>query len=344
MKVGRKTFLGVGSVVAALSLPSIGAAQEAQAPLSGAEADAAAQQQQQGPLPLPPEPATLKIRLKGASGHTVHVNHKVRAYVRLRPFVDGEKITVRIANGGKTLKRRDLKVEQVGSKNVGVVKFTSPRLLKSGGLKVRAAHEGTEAQDPARKSSHRFHVKYPNLHAGQSNSDVRLFNRLLDKRGYYVTGGSSYGDGTKRAVMAFRKVNRMPRNWDATPGIFRTLANGKGGFHLRYPGAGRHVEVDISRQVMVLADGGKARHIFHVSTGAPATPTIRGHFHFYRKDPGFNSVGMYYSVYFIRGYATHGYHSVPAYNASHGCVRNPIPNSKFIYNWISLGMSIYTYG
>src|SRR5215211_237697 len=128
MKVGRKTLLGVGSVVAALALPSMGAAQEAQAPLSSAEDDAAAQQQQ-GPLPLPPEPATLK--------------------------------------------RRDLKVEQVGSKNVGVVKFTSPRLLKSGGYKVRAAHEGTEAQDPARKSSHRFHVRYPDIDPGQSNGDVR---------------------------------------------------------------------------------------------------------------------------------------------------------------------------
>ena len=50
---------------------------------------------------------------------------------------------------------------------------------------------------------------------------------------------------------------------------------------------------------------------------------------------------MYYSVYFHGGYATHGYHSVPTYNASHGCVRNPIPDSIFIYNWIHLGESIW---
>ena len=43
---------------------------------------------------------------------------------------------------------------------------------------------------------------------------------------------------------------------------------------------------------------------------------------------------MYYSVYCNRGYAIHGYHSVPPYPASHGCVRNPIPESIFIYNWI----------
>jgi lipoprotein-anchoring transpeptidase ErfK/SrfK len=136
----------------------------------------------------------------------------------------------------------------------------------------------------------------------------------------------------------------MPRNFNATPGIFKTLADGRGEFKPKYPGAGKHVEVDISRQVMALVAHGKAQYTFMVSTGAPATPTVRGHFRFYRKDPGFNSVGMYYSVYFVGGYAIHGYHDVPDYNASHGCVRNPIPNSKFIYNWVDLGMSIYTYG
>jgi lipoprotein-anchoring transpeptidase ErfK/SrfK len=35
---------------------------------------------------------------------------------------------------------------------------------------------------------------------------------------------------------------------------------------------------------------------------------------------------------------------VPNYPASHGCVRNPIPDSKFIYDWIELGMSIYVHG
>ena len=145
-------------------------------------------------------------------------------------------------------------------------------------------------------------------------------------------------------MMAFRKTNGMKRTFNANPGIFKKLANGRGGFHLKYPGAGKHVEVDISRQVMVLANNGKPQHTIHVSTGAPATPTIRGHFRFYSRQAGFNSSGMYYSVYFRGGYATHGYHSVPTYPASHGCVRNPIPLSVFIYNWVRLGMSIYVYG
>ena len=101
----------------------------------------------------------------------------------------------------------------------------------------------------------------------------------------------------------------MARKEKATGSIFKKLARGKGGFKLKHPGAGKHVEADLSRQVMVLAKDGEVDEIYTISSGAPATPTIQGKFRFYRKDAGYNSVGMYYSVYFIRGYATHGYHS-----------------------------------
>ena len=64
---------------------------------------------------------------------------------------------------------------------------------------------------------------------------------------------------------------------------------------------------------------------------------------FYMKTPGYNAKRMFYSAYFIGGYATHGYNPVPNYPASHGCLRNPIPDSIFIYNWINIGDTIYVY-
>ena len=138
--------------------------------------------------------------------------------------------------------------------------------------------------------------------------------------------------------MAFRKVNGMARNFQATPGDLQDARRGQGRLpDPKYPEAGKHAEVDISKQVMALADGGEAKYVFHIATGAAATPSDQGAFTFYRKDPGYNSLGMYYSVYYNRGEATHGYHSVPPYPASHGCIRNPIPDSIFIYNWIDLG-------
>ena len=115
------------------------------------------------------------------------------------------------------------------------------------------------------------------------------------------------------------------------------LADGKGGFQPKYPGRqarrGRHLQA---------GDGARRRRRGQVRLPrrhrrARRRPPTRARFSFYRKDPGYNSLGMYYSVYYNRGEATHGYHSVPPYPASHGCIRNPIPDSVFIYNWIDLG-------
>ena len=73
------------------------------------------------------------------------------------------------------------------------------------------------------------------------------------------------------------------------------------------------------------------------------TPTVLGSFRFYRKDPGTNALGMVHSSYFIRGYAIHGYASVPTYPASHGCLRVPVPDALAIFRWVRLGGRIDVY-
>ena len=174
---------------------------------------------------------------------------------------------------------------------------------------------------------------------------TRLFNRLLQGLGFHTgTKGKKVTEGTRLAIKAFRKTNGMRRSERYSPAIFRSLLQGRGAFPVQHPKDGRHVEVDISRQVMALIEGDRPVHTFHVATGTGGTPTVRGSFRFYRKEPGYNSLRMYFSVYFIRGYATHGYSSVPNGRASHGCVRNPIRFSRFIYNWIDIGMPIHVYG
>jgi hypothetical protein len=144
-------------------------------------------------------------------------------------------------------------------------------------------------------------------------------------------------------VVAFRKVNKMSRIGSANRTIFRMLFAGKGGYKLRYPNAGKHVEFDWSRQVLVLARNGAPERIYHGSSGKPSTPTVFGTFRFYRKQPGTNAHGMVESSYFIGGYAIHGYVSVPTYAASHGCIRVPIPVARSIYNWVNLGDQIFVY-
>jgi L,D-transpeptidase catalytic domain len=291
-----------------------------------------------------PDRAHLSVRAKGLRKGRLRVGHRSRAVGYLRPFVPGQRVRVALVRRGHVVTRRNPLLRRVQGTDKGRFDLRSPALIKPGTYRVVAKHAGTSAQGRAVARSSRFHLKYPNLGPGDRNSAVKLFNHLLVRRGYFSTHGKRYSAKTGFAVMAFRKVNRIKRTFNASPGIFKKLAAGRGSFHLRYPHKGKHVEVDISKQVMVLANHGRPQYTFPVSTGAPATPTIRGHYRFYRRQPGFNSVGMYYSVYFVRGYAIHGYHSVPPYPASHGCIRNPIPESKFIYHWVSLGMSIYTYG
>jgi lipoprotein-anchoring transpeptidase ErfK/SrfK len=52
---------------------------------------------------------------------------------------------------------------------------------------------------------------------------------------------------------------------------------------------------------------------------------------------------MLHSQYFIRGYAIHGYHSVPVYPASHGCLRVPMADARAIFDWVRLGDRIDVY-
>jgi hypothetical protein len=291
-----------------------------------------------------PRSAKLTLRVAGIRDGKLGAGKKVHAAGYLHPFVRGQHVRVKLARNGHVVKKMNPYVKRVARRNVGRFKFRSGDLIKPGHYRVSALHRGNDQQARDWARSGKFKIRYPDLDPGDRNSTVKTFNHLLLAQGYYSTHGKRYGSKTGFAVMAFRKVNGMKRTFNASPGIFKKLADGRGGFDLKYPGAGKHVEVDISKQVMVFANHGKPQYTFHVATGAPATPTIRGHYHFYSRQPGYNSEGMYYSVYWHGGYAIHGYHSVPPYPASHGCVRNPIPESIFIYDWVKIGMSIYVYG
>jgi hypothetical protein len=255
---------------------------------------------------------------------------KVNAVGTLPGALPGEKVTVTVEASGRTVAKQQLDARSG--------KFSLPFVVNSCCSYEVTATSGSQSSAPQR-----FSVRVPK-HLGKGPV-TRLYNESLIKQGYYIgrNASSRFTGGTHLGTAAFRKVNGMARNMEYKPVIFRKLLMGRGAFHPRYH-SGRHVEVDISRQVMALINGDHVVATFHVSTGKASTPTVRGTFHFYRKEPGTNSHGMYMSVYFIRGYATHGYPSVPMHEAaSHGCVRNPIPFSVYIYNWINLGDAIHVY-
>ena len=203
------------------------------------------------------------------------------------------------------------------------------------------------AGKPSRQSLHALerHVARMkgSLRLGMHGPSVRLLQDELARLRYAVPVSGSFDAATGRAVLAFRKVVGLERIESANAGVFLRLQHGAGRFKVRYPGDGKHVEADLSKQVLVEIEHGRVRRIYTMSSGKPSTPTVLGRFRVYSKTPGTNSEGMVDSNYFIRGYAIHGYAEVPSYAASHGCLRIPIPDAPAVFAWVQVGNPVDVY-
>ena len=256
---------------------------------------------------------------------------------RVKPAVPGEVLTLYAVRGKKATKEIRRKVGNGG-------RFTFKfKVGKPGAVRLVIKHAASPAQGAFRARPKRISVVDWQAGAGEKGVKVLLLQRALLREGFATPVSGYYDDGTARGVLAFRKTNGLGRDGYASKAVFAMLARGEGAFELRHPKAGKHVEFDWSRQVLVLAQGGKPYRTYHTSSGTAATPTVFGTYKFYLKTPGTNASGMVHSSYFFRGYAIHGYASVPNYPASHGCLRVPIPNALSIYRWIDLGDRIFVY-
>jgi hypothetical protein len=297
------------------------------------------------PAPAPPPaPGTLALTLEKVGGRNAAVLAGSRFRVRgtVTPFVAGQQVVVRFYRGERKLASRKVAVNPVagGARGQFVLGFASKR---PGRIVVRASHRATPEQGTMVAKGQGVDVLPLRAAPGSRGLAVRLLQRRLGALGYVVGRAGTFDGRTARAVLAFRKVTGMARTTQASADVFGALARGKGRYKLRYPDHGRHIEADLSRQVIVLANGGKVERIYPTSSGAPSTPTILGSFRVYRKDPGTNAKGMVFSSYFIRGYAIHGYASVPIFNASHGCLRVPVPDAVPIFKWLKMGDRVDVY-
>ncbi len=317
-----------GGVLAfALLLPSTAAAQTPPAPT---------------PTPTPPAPAPPATGALSTSvpdlpiAGTALTGRAFTVRVVLKPYVAGEKITVRVYRGKRKIAVKALAPRAVAGNTAGVatLKVASG---KPGKLRITASHRATPGLATAVAKTLRVNALRPYASAGASGPVVRLLQAKLAALHYAVPRSGAFDAGTSNAVMAYRKVTGMARTTIASEQVFSGLLKGRGAFKVRHPGDGHHVEARLDKQVLALIDGGKVVSIYHISSGKPSTPTVRGRFKVYLKTPGTNAKGMVDSNYFIRGYAIHGYASVPPFNASHGCLRVPIMNARTIYNWVRIG-------
>jgi lipoprotein-anchoring transpeptidase ErfK/SrfK len=265
-----------------------------------------------------------------------------RVRIVLKPYVAGQAAVVRFYRGGRRVEAAQLPLapSPTGQSAFAVVPFTS---ATPGRIVVRATHFATPQLGTLKARAVRVSVITPSARPGSRGPVVRMLQGQLARLGYVVGRPGVYDARTARAVLAFRKVTGMARAAIASADVFRRLARGGGAFRVRFPGHRKHVEADLSRQVIALVRGANVERIYPVSSGQPSTPTIRGHFRIYLKTPGTNAKGMYMSSYFIRGYAIHGYPSVPVFPASHGCIRVPDEEAVPIYDWLSYGDIVDVY-
>jgi lipoprotein-anchoring transpeptidase ErfK/SrfK len=244
----------------------------------------------------------------------------------------GEKVSVEVDG-----ERRSLPGTPIPA-NAGGGPLTASFLPRRTGV-----HRMTVEREGGARASTTVHAVDPRPHPGSTGLGVRLLQQGLRDLGYVTSSGGRYDAATGRAVLAYRKANGLARRTSAGRTVLGALFEGRGAYTVRYPRAGKHVEFDWSRQVLVLARGGRVERVYHASSGKASTPTVFGTFRFYRKQPGTNARGMVQSNYFIRGYAIHGYKSVPARPASHGCIRVPLADARSIDAWIHLGDRIFVF-
>jgi peptidoglycan hydrolase-like protein with peptidoglycan-binding domain len=183
--------------------------------------------------------------------------------------------------------------------------------------------------------------EYPDLKKGSEGPLVMLLESRLAAMNYPCGSvDGKYDYRTKDAVLAFEKYERMKRNGIVTGDVWERLLTASVPQPV-FDKPGRRIEVDLTRQVLMMIVDNQVIMTIHVSTGKYGTPT--GEWRIRTRIKGWRptSLGPVWSPsYFMARNAIHGYPSVPTYPASHGCVRTPIWVQNSLIDQIELGIAV----
>jgi hypothetical protein len=256
------------------------------------------------------------------------VGRPLRFAVRVRPSVAGS-VHVDVRRNGKAWLARLL--------HGGSIRLSTRR---PGRYRIRVTTTPSAGYARTRRTIEKL-VFFPRLAAGSAGPSVLALNRELNR--IHVALGavdSTFGLDTRDAVVAFQKLHGLPRTGAVDARLWRLLLAAQTP-RPRYP-YGNHIEVSKPLQVLFVVRAGHVVLVSHVSTGATGNTPV-GRWHVYSKAPGYLASGMFDSSFFLRGFALHGYHSVPFYAASHGCVRIPIWLAPRIYALAPYGSDVDVY-
>ena len=199
-------------------------------------------------------------------------------------------------------------------------------------------------------------TKPAQLRSGSEGRAVEALQRRLAELGYQVHEvDGQFGSETHHAVVAFQKVNRLGRDGVVGPVTRKALERP------RVPSprsrkAGFHVEADLTLQVIYLVKDGKIQEILDASSASGQNYTVDGDvrvavtplgdFQIQRKIDAWrkSDLGLLYRpAYFTGGYALHGSYSVPAFPASHGCIRITIAAMDRLFGRLPVGTPMLVY-
>ncbi|HJS93419.1 MAG TPA: L,D-transpeptidase family protein [Solirubrobacteraceae bacterium] len=153
------------------------------------------------------------------------------------------------------------------------------------------------------------------------------------------------GPRTRDAITAFQQWNGLSADGIAGPQTLsklRTAAAPRHGTH----GPPRRIEIYRAKGVTLLVDNGRVKRAIHSSAGKRGYETPTGSYRIQRKMLKDWSrpykTWMPYASYFHAGYALHE-GAVPAYPASHGCVRLPSWDAADVYRFATVGTTVVVY-
>jgi peptidoglycan hydrolase-like protein with peptidoglycan-binding domain len=199
----------------------------------------------------------------------------------------------------------------------------------------------------------------------KTNGTTKVVQVRLAQLGFWNSFSGHYDWSTQQAVLAFQKYMGLRRtgsvdaetaNWLS---IFTERARGESNY-------GTLVEIDKDRQLLFLVKDGRTVWVFNTSTGSGKAYKATN-----KKDPTKTEEGdavtpvglfrtdrqrpdgwwegdlgkIYRPKYFVGGIAIHGMTSVPAYPASHGCVRLSLPAMDFLWaqDLVPLGTPVWVH-
>jgi lipoprotein-anchoring transpeptidase ErfK/SrfK len=177
--------------------------------------------------------------------------------------------------------------------------------------------------------------------AGAKSERVAELNAILAELSYLPKGfrSATYGAATAFAVTAFQMQAGLNPDGVAGPKTLRALARAKSAPRPRLARSGKWIRVSLARQLAYLVRDGAVVRTIHVPSATSGFTTPRGEFEIYRKQKISWSVRykvwLPWASYFTGGIAFHAYPDVPAYPASHGCVRVPPPFAQELYRFAS---------